>query len=827
MSFIKHRIRVLVALVAVCLLPCSLFADESYVVDRVSFPKELPPEVGGVEFASDGSLYVALRRGDILVGTVDADPNKFKWRRFANGFHNACGIHVVKPGHIVIGQMAELTEVIDTDGDGVADEYTNLSTDFGLTGNYHETMDIASDGKGGYYIAPGTASHNGPTAQTPRGPYSKKGRFGRNYSACLYRGWVLHVDKDGALTPVSSGYRMQNGIELSPKGELWTVDNQGDWRAVSPVYHVTQDSFMGHPSSLVWDERFKGIENPLYMPRVLLDDLWNKPAFHVPHSMVHSCAEPVFDTTGGKFGPYTGQMFVPDQSGETIIRCMPEMVDGAYQGAAVFFRKGKGLNRGNNRLAFSPDGDTMYVGQTGRGWGNLSEGLQRIRYTGEMPFHVQHVSLTTSGFRFTFTKPLNPDSLDLGAVTVERYRYKYSYKYGSKEQDKVAYPIQKLVIDPNNPRVASIALDGIVPNYIYRLDIGASVKSVENETFPGNPIIYTLNRLRRPNADHAVTIKAVGEDRFRVEIDGDLFTEYLLSGFSKPILYPIMNASKVGLTRDWPITEAGRKGESKDHPHHKSLFIGHEGINGVDSWHEGSPKCGLVTHGRTIDIRSGKDRAILQTFNLWHDPKGEVMATDTRRMTFGVVDGARYIDLELNMHASHGALTFEEKKDGFVGLRTHPHLRLTAKPKSGVKKVFGHAANSVGDSGKSVWGQPADWVHYWGAVEGANAGIAILSHPSNPRSPSWWHARDYGLVSANPFGPKNAKGDGEMVLKMGDTLTLKYRFIFHDQGVDVADIASQYEGYVNEAIVPRTVVQPIPLSVKNPGGLPAAPSVKK
>ena len=60
----------------------------------------------------------------------------------------------------------------------------------------------------------------------------------------------------------------------------------------------------------------------------------------------------MFDTTNGKFGPYSGQMLMPDQSGEQILRCMPEMVDGAYQGAATYFRKGNGLRRGNNRLPF-------------------------------------------------------------------------------------------------------------------------------------------------------------------------------------------------------------------------------------------------------------------------------------------------------------------------------------------------------------------------------------------------------------------------------------------------------------------------------------------
>lgn len=784
----------------------SAIAEESYVIDRLAFPDDMPPEVGGLEFASDGTLYVALRRGDILTAKPSDDPKAFKWKRFATGFHNACGIHIVKPGHIVIGQMAELTEVIDHDGDGTADEYKNLSTGFGLTGNYHETMDICSDNKGGYYIAPGTASHNGPTFGTLRGPYSKIGRYGRNFSAGQYRGWVLHVAADGKVTPISSGYRMHNGIERAPNGTIWCGDNQGDWRAASPIYHVTEDSFMGHPASLTWDKRFESIANPLYMPRILLDDLWNKPAFHLPHSMIRSCAEPVFDTTGGTFGPFEGQMLVPDQSGMNIVRCMPEMVDGAYQGAAIVSQFSD-LSRGNNRLAFSPEGDTLYVGQTGRGWGALSEGIQRIRYTGTLPFDVKNCSLTEKGFRITMTKALAADSVTAEQIKIERYRYQYAYTYGSKEQDKAMIPVTKVSIDRNDPRSFDLELKEMVPNYIYKISI--TPKSSKGEAFNARPIIYTMNRLRRPASDNQVTIVKNGEKSLRIEIDGKPFTEYHLSGFSNPILYPILNANGTGMTRDWPVIENGRKGEAKDHVHHKALFIGHQGQNKVDFWHEGE-KMGKTEHARLIETRSGEDRALIRTFNLWKDAAGKVICSDTRELKFGMVNGARFIDLELNMHASNGDLTFNTFKDGFVGLRMHPHLRLTAKPKAGVPQVFGKAANSEGIEGKAIWGKRANWVHYYGKVEGKDAGIAILAHPDNPRSPTWWHARDYGLVSANPFAPEKIGGDGALVIPNGDSLTLRYRFLFHDQSADAADIAAQHKAYSNEILAPRTVVIPIP-----------------
>lgn len=783
------------------------FGKESYTIDRVAFPEDMPPEIGAVEFAKNGDLYVALRRGDIIVAKPTEDPKKFKWHHFASGFHNPCGIHVVEPGSIVIGQMAELTAVKDTDNDGIADEYKSLSTDFGLSGNYHETMDISPDGKGGYYLAPGTASHNGPTFATPRGSYSKIGRHGRNFSSVQYRGWILHWTPEDGIKPVASGFRMHNGIELDPEGNLWCGDNQGDWRAASPVYHVTPGLFAAHPSSLVWDPDFSSFTDPLYLPRILLDDLWAKPAFHLPHSMIRSCAEPAFDTTGGNFGPFTGQMFVPDQSGKSIIRCMPEWIDGAYQGAATYFiKEGAGLDRGNNRTAFSQDGDTLYIGQTSRGWGAIAEGLQRIRFTGKIPFHIENCSLNTDGFTLKFTKPLQHGELKPEQIRITRYRYQYSFQYGSPEQDKHNVSISSLSRDPENLSIIHLKTEELVPNFIYRIEL-TGFESADGENYNGDPIIYTLNRLRRPENKNNATITFIGSDRIRVEINGDLFTEYHLSDFSKPILYPIINSQGIGMTRDWPVSKNGRNGEQHDHPHHKSLFIAHQAINGVDFWHE-RKNCGTVEHTKTLETRSGKDRALLRTFNLWKDSKGKVLCSDSRELKFSQECNTRIIDLELNMHASHGDLLFGEMKDGFVGIRTHPDLRLTPAPQQGVSKVFGNAENSSGDKGKDIWAKRANWVHYSGKTEGKPAGIAILSHPQNPRSPTWWHARDYGLIAVNPFGPKANGGQGALTISSGETLTLRYRFLFHT--AETPDIDTLFEEYEKTPLPPRTAIAPIP-----------------
>ena len=138
---------------------------ETYLVEDIKFPPGVPPEVGAIDFAPDGTLFAVLRRGDVMRAKPKEDPKSWDWELFATGFHNGCGIDALSRDKVRVTQMADFTEASDTTGDGKANQYRIFAAGWGLSGNYHETNTIADDGKGGYYIAVGTASHNGPTAE--------------------------------------------------------------------------------------------------------------------------------------------------------------------------------------------------------------------------------------------------------------------------------------------------------------------------------------------------------------------------------------------------------------------------------------------------------------------------------------------------------------------------------------------------------------------------------------------------------------------------------------------------------------------------------------
>jgi len=294
------------------------------------------------------------------------------------------------------------------------------------------------------------------------------------------------------------------------------------------------------------------------------------------------------------------------------------------------------------------------------------------------------------------------------------------------------------------------------------------------------------------SADHheKVTAKKL-DDRVRIEIGGELFTEYLFKHESKPICFPIIAPDGQSITRHWPMRE-DRDGEAHDHPHHESLWFTHQLVNGTSFWHVNKGS-GQTVHEKFVKVESG-DRAVIKAKNKWVGPEGKIFCTDTRTLTFFELDnGDRVIDYDVSLHASHGKLTLGDAKDGVLGIRMHPALRIDKGA---------HAVNSEGDTGKPVWGKRAKWIDYSAKVDGKPAGIAIFDHPRNLRHPTWWHARAYGLLSANPLGisyfEKKDRGAGEYVIEDGDTLRFQYRIIFHRGSAVDAEIDQRYSSYAGQ-----------------------------
>lgn len=302
-----------------------------------------------------------------------------------------------------------------------------------------------------------------------------------------------------------------------------------------------------------------------------------------------------------------------------------------------------------------------------------------------------------------------------------------------------------------------------------------------------------------PVAGNAAEVEIKKEEgKAVVTIDGELFTEYVFDGHAKPILYPVIGPHGVPMTRNYPMKEKVDN-EASDHPHHKSLWFTHDDVNGVQFWMEYPGKNSKLKPGKIVQSKFQIDGSRILSSDDWTGPDGKVVCSDSRVITFGTTKAGRFIDFQITLQADHGDVTFGDTKEGTMGIRTNPLLRLRSDEKRGNHTAKGASINSEGVEGKAMWGKRAAWVDYWAPVDGNTVGIAIFDHPSNPRHPTWWHARDYGLVAANPFGihdfEKKPNGTGDMTIKSGESLTLKYRFLFHSGDAKEANIKGEYESF--------------------------------
>jgi len=468
-----------------------------YKLVTIPQPADCVLEVGGLAFRPDGKLLACTRRGEIWLihNPTAADPADIKFTRFASGLHEALGMVAESHDSVFVVQRPELTKITDTDGDGVADEFTTVCDKWGVSGDYHEfAFGPARDKNGNFFITLNVGFGGGHQAKAP------------------WRGWCIKVTPDGKMEPWAYGLRSPNGINFSPDGDLFYCDNQGEWVATNKMHHLKRGKFYGHQAGLRWvkDSPFAG-KVPEKVASGMFYDGQKGPGANAPSGfpdldppciwfpygrMGNSVSEPIWDTTGGKFGPFAGQCFVGDQTKSTVMRVALEKVNGVYQGACFPFRSG--LQCGVNRLAFAPDG-SLFAGQTNRGWGSLGGkpyGLQRLVYTGEMPFEIHHVALTPTGFDLTFTKPLDPKAMGNGLkAAVESYTYIYHSTYGCPETDRRAEPVAEARLSADG-KTLSLTAEGLRKGRVYAIRLDG-VKTPDGEKLLHDEAYYTLNELAK------------------------------------------------------------------------------------------------------------------------------------------------------------------------------------------------------------------------------------------------------------------------------------------------------------------------------------------
>ncbi len=294
-------------------------------------------------------------------------------------------------------------------------------------------------------------------------------------------------------------------------------------------------------------------------------------------------------------------------------------------------------------------------------------------------------------------------------------------------------------------------------------------------------------------------VKSEDGQRVDVNVGGKLFTAYCWpDNVYKPILYPILSANSTPVTRGFPLKP--REGERRDHIHQVGNWFNYGNVNGYDFWGNGStgsknPEGGVIKHLAIEKMSDGNGEGVLITKSSWNDPAGKELLAEKTELHFIAKASIRIIDRISTLTATGGAVLFKDTKEGSFGIRVARQLELPSKDdviltdakgnpttvKAMTNKgITGNFRSSEGVVGEAVWGTRAKWMNLYGSIGDENISLVICDHPANLSYPTYWHARGYGLFSANPFGAKdftNGKAELNYTIPAGKSLILRYRII--------------------------------------------------
>ncbi|MGB8478317.1 MAG: PmoA family protein [Acidobacteriaceae bacterium] len=289
-----------------------------------------------------------------------------------------------------------------------------------------------------------------------------------------------------------------------------------------------------------------------------------------------------------------------------------------------------------------------------------------------------------------------------------------------------------------------------------------------------------------------------------VSIGGKPFTVYHFDPkTSKAYLQPLRSANGIVVTRGFPIGDTIPLAHQHDpsvEPHQRAMYFGHGNINGYDFWAEeafmkyytsGHPAGFGRMVFRKIDEMSGgpSSGTIRATFDL-EGPDHKPFSRETQEFIFRGDKRSRIIDCKIVIHANHGPVKFGDTKEGTFAIRLAPELDAPR----------GAMVDSKGGQGETqIWGKRADWVNVDGVIDGRTLGVAIFDSPKSFRHPTYWHARGYGLLAANPFGLsfflRDPKKDGSYIVPAGKSIHFQYRVFIHDGNYKQARVAERYSQY--------------------------------
>ncbi|MFE1996673.1 PA14 domain-containing protein, partial [Streptomyces parvulus] len=452
-------------------------------------PPGFEPQVSAMDWLPDGRLAVTTWGGSnnttgevYLLDNVTGDtgPDEVTVKKIASGLKEPMGIKHVD-GKLYVSQKHELTELNDTDGDEVTDQYRRVAT-WPFGGNFHEFAFGLLYKDGFFYLNLSVSINYGGATTDPQPAQN--------------RGTTIKVNRQtGEVSYVAGGLRTPNGIGWGPEGGIFVTDNQGGWLPSSKLVHIKQGRFFNH---------YTNPDGPFDAQPVTRPVLW------LPQNEIANSPSTPLQLTEG---PFAGQMLFGDVTYGGVQRGFLEKVGGEYQGAV--FRLTQGLEAGVTRISIGPDG-ALYAGGLGAGgnWGQegkLSHGLQKLAPNGTDAFDIRAMRAVPGGFALEYTQPLSADTArDLAQhYRIKQWRYAPTADYGGPKIDEETLTAQSATLSGDG-RTVTLAIPGLKGDRVVHVRSPRPFSSAGGETLWSTEAWYTLNRLPGGGTPGPGEVKGVG-----------------------------------------------------------------------------------------------------------------------------------------------------------------------------------------------------------------------------------------------------------------------------------------------------------------------------
>jgi len=276
----------------------------------------------------------------------------------------------------------------------------------------------------------------------------------------------------------------------------------------------------------------------------------------------------------------------------------------------------------------------------------------------------------------------------------------------------------------------------------------------------------------------------------QITIGGKPFASYY-TGTSKtprPYFAHVKTPSGVQVSRNHPPIEGK---DSMDHDtFHPGIWLTFAGINKNDYWRLKQKTEHEMFIGKP---EGGPGRGSFTVSNFYLDSldsSGNRIAHEICNYTILVRPSYYILIYDSTISSDERDLIFGDDQEYGLGIRVATPIE---------ERNGGQILNADGLKGaENLYGKASDWCDYSGVIEDTLIGMTVMPDPKNFRR-SWYHARDYGLIAANPFGRKGVAGGekSEVLVKKGEKFHLGFAVAIYSapKGSKI-DRNAMYQDYV-------------------------------